>query len=49
MKHQKEIGIKGTNHLTKIPYHNRPQQMQPDGMHIIADFLGHVIEEIMID
>uniref|UniRef100_A0A8W8M6J9 Uncharacterized protein n=1 Tax=Magallana gigas TaxID=29159 RepID=A0A8W8M6J9_MAGGI len=41
-KHQKETGMKGTYALIKLPYHNRLHQMQPDGIHTIADFISHV-------
>ncbi|XP_062596774.1 uncharacterized protein LOC134258258 [Saccostrea cucullata] len=43
-KHQKETGLKGEYSLQKLPYHNRMQQMQADGMHTFADFVNHVLE-----
>lgn len=46
-KHQKETGMKGTYALMKLPYHNRLQQMQPDGMHTIADFISHVMDMLI--
>lgn len=46
-KHQKETGMKGTYALMKLPYHNRLQQLQPDGMHTIADFISHVMDMLI--
>lgn len=46
-KHQKETGLKGTYALMKLPYHNRLHQMQPDGMHTIADFISHVMDMLI--
>uniref|UniRef100_A0A8W8JI53 Uncharacterized protein n=1 Tax=Magallana gigas TaxID=29159 RepID=A0A8W8JI53_MAGGI len=31
----------------KLPYHNRLHQMQPDGMHTIADFISHVMDMLI--
>lgn len=28
----------------KLPYHDRASQMQPDGMHTIADFINHLMD-----
>ncbi|XP_061190168.1 uncharacterized protein LOC133198027 [Saccostrea echinata] len=44
MKHQKETGMKGTYTFMKLPYHDRRNQMQPDGMHTIADFISHLMD-----
>ena len=43
-KHQKETGLKGTYSFMKLPYHDRVKQMQPDGMHTIADFISHLMD-----
>lgn len=39
--------MKGTYALMKLPYHNRLHQMQPDGMHTIADFISHVMDMLI--
>ncbi|VDI22367.1 Hypothetical predicted protein, partial [Mytilus galloprovincialis] len=41
---QKATGLKGKYSIMKLPYHDRNQQMQPDGMHTIADFITHVMD-----
>ncbi|XP_071135395.1 uncharacterized protein [Mytilus edulis] len=41
---QKATGLKGKYSIMKLPYHDRNQQMQPDGMHTIADFISHVMD-----
>lgn len=43
-KHQKRTGLKGNYILQKLPYHNRLEQMSPDGMHTLADFISHLME-----
>lgn len=43
-KQQKQTGVKGKYVLQQLPYHNRMEQMSPDGMHTIADFISHVID-----
>ncbi|VDI69941.1 Hypothetical predicted protein [Mytilus galloprovincialis] len=43
---QKRTGLKGTYSFMKLPYHNRSEQMQPDGMHTIADVIGNVLDTI---
>ncbi|XP_052097487.1 uncharacterized protein LOC127732488 [Mytilus californianus] len=40
---QKQTGLKGTYSFMRLPYHNRKEQMQPDGMHTIADVIGNVL------
>lgn len=44
LKHQKKTGLKGNYILQKLPYHNRLEQMSPDGMHTLADFISHLME-----
>lgn len=43
-KQQKRTGLKGNYILQKLPYHNRLEQMSPDGMHTLADFISHLME-----
>ncbi|CAC5386573.1 unnamed protein product [Mytilus coruscus] len=43
---QKRTDLKGTYSFTKLPYHNRSEQMQPDGMHTIADVIGNVLDTV---
>ncbi|XP_062612111.1 uncharacterized protein LOC134273911 [Saccostrea cucullata] len=45
-KLQKETGLKGKYSLLRLPYHNRMQQMQPDAMHTLADFIGHLLDAL---
>ena len=42
--HQKKTGFKGNYVLQQLPYHNRMDQMSPDGMHTLADFISHVMD-----
>lgn len=44
LKHQKQTGLKETYNFMKLPYHDRASQMQPDGMHTIADFINHLMD-----
>ncbi|VDI64678.1 Hypothetical predicted protein [Mytilus galloprovincialis] len=39
---QKKTGLKGKYSFMRLPYHNRQEQMQPDGMHTIADVIGNL-------
>ncbi|XP_062595076.1 uncharacterized protein LOC134256449 [Saccostrea cucullata] len=42
--HQKQTDLKGQYILQNLPYHNRIEQMSPDGMHTLADFISHLME-----
>ena len=46
LAHQKETGLKGQYSFMRLPYHYRRDQMQPDGMHTIADIIGNVLSMI---
>lgn len=45
-KAQKETGFKGRYSLMRLPFHNRGEQMQPDGMHTIADVVSNVFDMV---
>lgn len=43
---QKETGLKGLHPLHQLPYFDRVNQMQPDGMHTLADIISNVLDLI---
>ena len=45
-KLQKETGLKGMHPLHRLPYFDRVTQMQPDGMHTIADVISNILDLI---
>ncbi|XP_076084502.1 uncharacterized protein LOC143055256 [Mytilus galloprovincialis] len=45
-KLQKETGFKGIHPLHRLPYFDRVHQMQPDGMHTLADVISNILDLI---
>jgi hypothetical protein len=45
-KHAKSTGSKGQYAFMRLPHHDRPSQMSPDGMHTLADLVCNILETI---